>query len=392
MAVNLSRIQRRINEAYRDEDRLLANLQKALAKDTKPARVIKFTTSLNVGGYEKEISTSSVTTNSAGQVLSETVSNHSTHQHNISWEDIDRAYKIQEAIHQMLQWEYEKQGKIYGGRKLYTEYNSTDIKTINGLKTILGKNERFLNGSILYGYKGNYKKNDIAIHNRVLEKIYSEIYKETNRHLLEKFNEISLDGDFTKLIRGSQELIYDIKKVKNWAKEVESIVKSAELKYKAQIKELQRQQVLSEQNKYLLTIEQLEKIGKAILGRAIELCPIETGFLRSSGKLYVSGNDIRIIFEAPYAAYVHDNMSMNHPIGEDHYLEKAAQDILPTISVWTNTTGTESNVLGSYMAQTWEHDERGHAVGGMFWQEKQGYLAVYIDIDRNLNVNYVHYR
>ena len=144
---------------------------------------------------------------------------------------------------------------------------------------------------------------------------------------------------------------------------------------------------------YLLSIDELESIGRAILGLAIEKCPIETGFLRSSGKLYVSDKDVRVIFECPYAGYVHDNVNMNHPVGEDHFLEKAAQEILPTISVWAETTGDDAFVLGNYMAQTWAHDEKtGHAVGDMYWKEQKGYTAVYIDIDRNLRVNYAHYR
>lgn len=401
MTVNLNKVKRTLNDIHRAEDKTLAALQRYLEKDNKPARQIKFETSLSIGGKSIPISTEDVTLNASGQVLRQNFkNNHPTHQHNISWDNIDKSYKVQEAIHQMLAFEYEKEGKIYGGRRLYSTYDKNNVKTKDALKIIESTGSRLLYGKgDEFGYLGKYKANDIAIHQRVLEKIYGQLYKETDKHLLDKFETIELDGEFSKLIKGTKELIYDIKKVKNWSKEVERLVKSAELKYKAQVKELQRQQAKAVQNQYLLSIDELEQIGRAILGLAIEKCPIETGFLRSSGKLYVSDNDIRIIFEAPYAAYVHDCVNnkigekIHHTIGEDHFLEKAAQEILPTISVWAETTGDDAFVLGDYMAQTWAHDEKtGHAVGDMYWKEQKGYTAIYIDIDRNLRVNYAHYR
>jgi len=397
MAVDLRRVQRTLNQINRSEDKALAALQRYFEKDTKPSKEIKFTTSLSFGGNEIRLGTDTVVVNQGGRILNTTSqSQRITHQHNISWDDIDRAYKLQEAIHQILVYEYEKEGKIYGGRRLYTDYEKNNIKNINGLKIIESKGSRLLYGKgDEFGYLGKYKANDIAIHQRVLEKIYSQVYKETNKHLLDKFKTVELNGDFKKLIKVTQELVYDIKKVKGWSKEVERLVKSAELKYKAQVKELQRAQRAQREfvPDYLISIEDLEKIGRAILGRSTELCPIETGFLRSSGKLYVSNNSIRIIYECPYAGFVHDNMNVNHPVGEDHFLEKAAQEVLPSISVWTEMTGDDAFILGNYMAQTWAHDEKtGFAKGEMYWQEQKGYQAVYIDIDRNLRINYYHYK
>lgn len=396
MAVDLRKIQRGLDKAYRAEDKALANLQRILDKDTKPAKQIKFTTSLSVGGRSIEISTETVNVNASGRVIntSSTVNHHSTHQHSISWDDIDKAYVRQEEIHERLVEAYRQAGQVYGGRRLYSRYDKNKTKLKNGVKTIDNNGLNLLDGDDEFGYKYRYKAIDVSIHKKVLEDYYKELYVETDKHLLEKFKSIDLDGDFNKLIKGTEELVYDIKKAKNWAKEVEQLVKSAELKYKAQVKELQKAERRRQRYTpdYILTIEQLEQIGRAILGLAIEKCPIETGFLRSSGKLYVSDNDIRIIFECPYAGYVHDNVNMNHPVGEDHFLEKAAQEILPTISVWTEMTGDASFVLGDYMAQTWDRDRMGRAVGLMYWQEQKGYQAVYIDIDRNLKVNYYHYK
>lgn len=392
MSVNLNKVKKTLNDIHRAEDKTLASIQHYLEKDTKPSKQIRFTTDLLLGGKTINVATQDVTLNGSGKVLSQNFkNNHLTHQHSISWDDIDRAYKMQEAIHAMLAYEYAKEGKTYGGRKLYSVYDKNKVFTLNGRKLIpsTGANEIQYD---IHGAKGLYLPHDVEIHKRVLEKIYAQAYKETNKHLLDKFDSIELDGDFNKLIKGTHELIYDIKKVKNWSKEVERLVKSAELKYKAQIKELQKQEKLRvKETQYLLSIDELESIGRAILGLAIEKCPIETGFLRSSGKLYVSDKDIRIIFECPYATYVHDNPNLSHAIGEDHFLEKAAQEILPSISVWAETTGMDSFVLGDYMAQTWARDDKGKAKGLMYWHEQKGYNAIYIDIDRNLRVNYAHY-
>lgn len=92
---------------------------------------------------------------------------------------------------------------------------------------------------------------------------------------------------------------------------------------------------------------ELITLGKSILGRAIELTPMKTGFLRSSGALYDFGSYIVIAFTAPYATYVHENLSINHPVhasnpncgGRAKFLEIALQEFFPDRSVWTETLG-----------------------------------------------------
>ena len=82
-------------------------------------------------------------------------------------------------------------------------------------------------------------------------------------------------------------------------------------------------------------------LGKSILGRAIELCPKDTGYLRSTGVLLDFGTYIIIAFLAPYATYVHENMDIVHPNhrqnsdcgGEAKFLEKAVQEAFPDRSV-----------------------------------------------------------
>lgn len=95
--------------------------------------------------------------------------------------------------------------------------------------------------------------------------------------------------------------------------------------------------------------EQLITLGKSILGRATELCPMRTGNLRRSGTLYDFKTYIIIAFEAPYATYVHENMAITHPLHQDSFncggrakfLEIALQEFFPDRSVWVETTGVK---------------------------------------------------
>lgn len=91
---------------------------------------------------------------------------------------------------------------------------------------------------------------------------------------------------------------------------------------------------------------ELIMLGQSILGRAIELTPIDTGFLRKSGVLYDFGTYIIIAFTAPYATYVHENLEIAHPIhgdrncgGRAKFLEIALQEFFPNRRVWTEIHG-----------------------------------------------------
>lgn len=92
--------------------------------------------------------------------------------------------------------------------------------------------------------------------------------------------------------------------------------------------------------------EELVVLGKAIIARATELTPIDTGFLRSSAFLYDFVDYVIMGFAAPYATYVHENMSISHPMhgdrncyGQAKFLEKALQEFFPDTSVWVEHTG-----------------------------------------------------
>lgn len=397
MAVDLNKVKHELNDINRQEDRALAAIQKYFesSSNNKPSKVINLTTNLSLGGYTKPISTTQINLGAANDVLGMTVQDRSIrHNHSIDWKDIEDSYRLREAMHSWLSAEYLKHGKLYGGRSLFQQGEFKDAVDAAGRKIKQGEGSKVIVPWTPYGRHGRYEKIDVDIHRKMLDEFYGRIWKATNKELLDKFNTMDLSGgDFKKLIKVTKELAYDIKLAKGWKKEVEELIKSAEIRYKAIMKQMQNQ-INKEalKNMHVLTIEQLETIGRAILGLAIEYCPIETGRLRRSGKLYVSDNDIRIIFECEYAAYVHDNVNAQHPVGQAKYLEKAAQDILPKISVWTETTGDNSFVLGDYMKQTWDKNSAGGITSDMYWVEHKGYQAVYIDIDRDLRVNYAHYK
>lgn len=92
---------------------------------------------------------------------------------------------------------------------------------------------------------------------------------------------------------------------------------------------------------------ELLKLGQSILGRAVELCPMDTGTLRKSGVLLDFGTYIIIAFTAPYATYVHENMEIAHPHhtsnpncgGRAKFLEVALQEFFPDRQVWTEIHG-----------------------------------------------------
>ena len=157
------------------------------------------------------------------------------------------------------------------------------------------------------------------------------ILKDINKY--KKFDKL---GDFDFSDRGlrqvykvSDDIIKDINTARNW------------------IRDYQRfSSLLSKVGMQGLHTELLA-LGKTILGRAVELCPMKTGTLRKSGILLDFGTYIVISFTAPYATYVHENMEITHPIhggrdcgGRAKFLEIAVQEVFPDRQVWVEHLGT----------------------------------------------------
>lgn len=140
---------------------------------------------------------------------------------------------------------------------------------------------------------------------------------------------INID-DLNEVYRVSDEIVRDINKARDWLASYKSFRSAIDNK------------IIPED-----THKELLLLGKSILGRAIELTPIKTGLLRSSGFLLDYTSYIIIGFAAPYATYVHENLAINHPHhvsnpncgGRAKFLELALQEFFPNQSVWVEIHG-----------------------------------------------------
>lgn len=153
---------------------------------------------------------------------------------------------------------------------------------------------------------------------------------------IDKYKKFDKLGDFDFSDRGlrqvykvSDDIIKDINTARNWIRDYKRFYS---LLSKVGIQGLHTE---------------LLALGKAILGRAVELCPMKTGTLRKSGILLDFGTYIIISFTAPYATYVHENMEISHPIhggrdcgGRAKFLEIAIQEVFPDRQVWVEHLGT----------------------------------------------------
>ena len=310
-----------------------------------------------------------------------------SHNFDIPFEYIKDAYERQAWIHEQLRQAYEQEGLIYGGRSRYAmlqQGTKIEDNSYYGRHQKVGQSYQIGGVDNFVGYGGVYRKLDDTtkeIHRRVLKQITESIHQSTNRYILDKFNTYDFGaGDkdvFKKLIKLSSELITDLEGEKSWVKEVEGIISEAERRYKKALKE-------NVQIANFISMSKLEDIGRAILGRSNELCPYETGFLRSSGTLYVYDDYIRIIYECPYAMYVHENVNAEHPFGQAKFLETAAQEVLQNKSVWVEAGQVEGTVMQMYWDKNQYGVSRGDAVA---FTERKGYNTVQITIDRNLGIN-----
>ena len=158
------------------------------------------------------------------------------------------------------------------------------------------------------------------------------ILKDINKY--KKFDKL---GDFDFSDRGlrqvykvSDDIIKDINTARNWIRDYQ--------RFSSLLSKIGMQGLHTE----------LLALGKTILGRAVELCPMKTGTLRKSGILLDFGTYIVISFTAPYATYVHENMEIAHPNhssnpdcgGRAKFLEIAVQEVFPDRQVWVEHLGT----------------------------------------------------
>lgn len=134
-------------------------------------------------------------------------------------------------------------------------------------------------------------------------------------------SKLNLGGRNITVMGLTDKLIYNLNKSKGWLEDYKKFISSI---------------------KPTDTQNQLASIGVAILGRAVELCPIDTGFLRKSGLVIVNGNSVVIGFYAPYSIYVHENMNSRHITGQSKFLEQAVQEFFPNRSSWVDILGSDT--------------------------------------------------
>lgn len=153
---------------------------------------------------------------------------------------------------------------------------------------------------------------------------------------ISKYNKFNKLGNLSlseyglrEVYKTSNDIIKDINVARHW---IDSYKKFSSLTSTFNIQDLHSELIL---------------LGKSILGRAIEMCPMKTGYLRSTGVLMDFGTYIVIAFLAPYATYVHENLEIKHPNhasnpdcgGRAKFLERAVQEFFPDRAVWTENLG-----------------------------------------------------
>jgi len=80
-------------------------------------------------------------------------------------------------------------------------------------------------------------------------------------------------------------------------------------------------------NKILMNLEKnsdkvlnksLEESAEIVLKRSNKLVPVDTGRLKASGRVRKRANKVMLVeYRTPYAVYVENDLSVNHPIHED---------------------------------------------------------------------------
>lgn len=69
-------------------------------------------------------------------------------------------------------------------------------------------------------------------------------------------------------------------------------------------------------------------IALAILDRAQTKVPVDTGFLKSTGRVEQVDNGYKVVYDAPYASYVESIDYYKHETGQAHFLEDAYNEIM----------------------------------------------------------------
>ncbi len=85
--------------------------------------------------------------------------------------------------------------------------------------------------------------------------------------------------------------------------------------------------------------EALYAEAELIMTESKRECPVDTGALRDTGHVEqpeISGDQVTVQMgyggpAAPYAVYVHENLTAQHPVGKAKYLEDPVNEAKPTL-------------------------------------------------------------
>lgn len=72
--------------------------------------------------------------------------------------------------------------------------------------------------------------------------------------------------------------------------------------------------------------------ARTMLAASQQLVPVDTGALQASASVEENDDELRIVYKEPYAAIVHEKMSLKHPDGQAKYLEQAVNEGLDAMT------------------------------------------------------------
>ena len=70
------------------------------------------------------------------------------------------------------------------------------------------------------------------------------------------------------------------------------------------------------------------KIALKILDLAQTYVPVDTGYLKSRGRIIEESGGYAVIYDADYAKYVHENTGVKHLNGRSHFLIDAYTEVM----------------------------------------------------------------
>jgi hypothetical protein len=68
----------------------------------------------------------------------------------------------------------------------------------------------------------------------------------------------------------------------------------------------------------------------------VNIVPVDTGYLKSSGRVVQVVRGFIVTYDAYYAIYVHEREDVIHKVGESHFLSKAYKSVMADLRAGRN--------------------------------------------------------